>query len=188
MIKNKKHIKHQKGKVCTDCKEHKPLSNFTKKRDTKDGLCHWCKPCKEKRRDLACKFKCWFLAKKARTLRGVKNNTYSKPKFKEFTIEPTDIPGVKIKVTKTYPSGRKVWVATEYPKECPIFKTKLDWGKNGCNINSPSLDRIDSTKGYVKGNVIIVSMLANCMKANATPEQLKQFSRYHLFGVKSDKK
>ncbi len=63
---------------------------------------------------------------------------------------------------------------------------ELEWEErvNGGHDNSPSLDRIDSTKGYVKGNVMIMSNLANRMKSNSTPEQLKQFSRYYLFNNK----
>ena len=74
------------------------------------------------------------------------------------------------------------WEAVEYPKVCPVLGIKLDWGMNGLNGNCPSLDRIDSTKGYIPGNVMIMSNLANAMKSNATPEQLKQFCRYYLFG------
>ena len=56
---------------------------------------------------------------------------------------------------------------------------------NGNQPNSPSLDRIDPTKGYVKGNVMMMSALANRMKQDATLKQLNQFSRYHLFGNKN---
>ena len=48
-----------------------------------------------------------------------------------------------------------------------------DWG------NSPTIDRIDNTKGYVKGNVILVSMLANCIKNQATPDQILTVGNYY---------
>ena len=51
---------------------------------------------------------------------------------------------------------------------------------NGCNNNSPSLDRDNPKLGYIPGNVMMMSNLANKMKNNATHEQLKQFSEYHL--------
>jgi 5-methylcytosine-specific restriction endonuclease McrA len=33
------------AKKCTKCGEEKPLSEFYKRADAKDGLSHWCKPC-----------------------------------------------------------------------------------------------------------------------------------------------
>lgn len=61
---------------------------------------------------------------------------------------------------------------------CPVFGIPLEWsarrGKGqGALANSPSLDRIDPTKGYVKGNVWIISQKANSIKNNATHEELK---------------
>ncbi len=61
---------------------------------------------------------------------------------------------------------------------CPVFGTPLEWsalrGKGGKVVpNSPSLDRIDPTKGYVKGNVWIISHKANTFKSYATHEELK---------------
>ena len=166
---------HQKGKTCIKCKEHKPLSEFVKDKSREDGLSYWCKSCSKEYQDNQCRFKRWFVGKRS----SAKQNGV------EFTIEPTDIPGVKIREVITIDcNGRKhtSWEATEYPKVCPVFGIDLDWGMNGLNGNSPSLDRIDPTKGYVKGNVMMMSDLANRMKQNATPEQLKQFSRYFLFG------
>ena len=169
---------YQKGKVCSMCKEHKPLSEFTKRTSSKDGLGYNCKSCFKEYEDNQCRIKKWFISKRSD----------AKRKNIDFTIKPEDIPGVKIKeTTKIYKSRKYTsWKAVEYPKVCPVFEMELDWGMNGRQPNSPSLDRIDPTKGYVKGNVMIISDLANGMKQNATPEQLKQFGRYHLFGVKSD--
>jgi hypothetical protein len=66
------------------------------------------------------------------------------------------------------------------PKTCPVFK-KYELKKETSDTGgpkpwSPSLDRIDNTKGYVKGNVQVISNKANTMKGNATPEELLQFA------------
>ena len=174
--------KYQKGKVCNICKEHKPFSEFHKNRKAKDGRRNECSYCSLQYKNSICKFKRWFTSKKA----GVKAGYYL------FTIEPTDIPGVKIRETITIDRmGRKYksWEAIEYPKVCPVLGLELDWGMSGKQQpDSPSLDRIDSTKSYIPGNVMMMSTLANKMKSHATPEQLKQFSRYHLFGVRTKTK
>ena len=160
-----------KTKVCTKCKEHKPLNEFHKSKKYKDGLHYECKSCKKEYDDNMCPFKKWFTKKKS----------HAKIVGIEFTILPTDIPGVKI---EWYNSGgrgsRDTWRAIEYPKVCPVFGIELDWGMNGNQPNSPSLDRVNPKFGYIPGNVRLISMRANTMKQNMYLEELKIFEEYIL--------
>ena len=60
----------------------------------------------------------------------------------------------------------------QIPDKCPLLGIPLFAGQGGVCPNSPTLDRIDSSKGYVKGNVWVISYKANTIKSNATPEEL----------------
>jgi hypothetical protein len=61
---------------------------------------------------------------------------------------------------------------------CPIFGMKLGYSNKSAQDNSPSIDRIDNTKGYVKGNVHIISWKANTFKSFATMNELQQIVDY----------
>lgn len=60
--------------------------------------------------------------------------------------------------------------------ECPLLNIPLVYKSKGQVNASPSLDRIDSTRGYTKDNIQVISSLANRMKNNATEEQLITFA------------
>lgn len=66
------------------------------------------------------------------------------------------------------------------PNICPILGTPIyvTTGRSGAFDNSPSLDRIDNALGYVKGNVWVISQLANAMKASANNAQLLKFAEW----------
>lgn len=71
-------------------------------------------------------------------------------------------------------------VLNVWPKDnlCPIFKVPLVKGIKRSAPNSPSLDRINSSKGYVPGNIVVMSYLANELKNDATADELDKIADY----------
>jgi hypothetical protein len=67
-----------------------------------------------------------------------------------------------------------------YPEDgcCPVFGFKLKFGNAGFREHSPSIDRIDSSKGYTKDNIQILSWKANRIKGYATVEELETVLAY----------
>ena len=63
------------------------------------------------------------------------------------------------------------------PDFCPYLKRPLNYRSKNRDKYASSLDRIDSSKGYTKDNVQIISYLANLMKNNATDEELVIFAK-----------
>lgn len=61
------------------------------------------------------------------------------------------------------------------PTHCPVFGIPLfsNDGKGACP-NSPTLDRLDQTKGYIKGNIWVISSKANTIKSYSSLDDLKQ--------------
>ena len=70
-----------------------------------------------------------------------------------------------------------------YPSDmiCPVLGFEMSMGLdgNGWTDTSPSLDRIIPEKGYVQGNVVVVSMRANTIKRDATPEELRKVADFY---------
>lgn len=62
------------------------------------------------------------------------------------------------------------------PSHCPLLGIPLVPSENKISPGSPSLDRKDSMKGYVPGNVWVISHQANRMKSNATSAELLRFA------------
>ncbi len=77
----------------------------------------------------------------------------------EFTITPDDV--------------QSVWTNT-----CPIYQVPLRTNQGQPGPDSHSIDRIDNNKGYIPGNIAIVSMRFNSEKRNLTPELLRRMLAY----------
>ena len=71
------------------------------------------------------------------------------------------------------------------PEFCPILGLRLEQSSTqGSSSSSPSLDRIFPERGYVKGNVRIISQKANRIKNDATAEELgKILDDSHCFEI-----
>jgi hypothetical protein len=176
-------------KKCNKCNLEKNESEFHVAKSFKDGLYTWCKICKsnydkvyrqsDKIQNLYHSKE--YIEKKLiyRTKRLTKDRRYSmlaviknraKNTNKEFNITIEDI---------------------VIPKYCPLLEIKLctkPYGERGRGkgfaMNTPSVDRIDNSKGYIKGNVRVISMKANAMKYSATEEELIKFCTNVLKQIK----
>lgn len=65
----------------------------------------------------------------------------------------------------------------DLPKTCPLLNVTLNYTGNFQDPFYPTVDRLDNNKGYIKGNVWVISRLANTMKNCATLDQLSTFSK-----------
>lgn len=67
----------------------------------------------------------------------------------------------------------------QIPTHCPVLGIPLSVGNGKAHRGSPTIDRIDSTGGYVRGNVIVVSQWANTIKSDATPAQIRAVADFY---------
>lgn len=58
------------------------------------------------------------------------------------------------------------------PERCPALGTVICYTNTKTSLDSPSVDRIDNSKGYVPGNVVVVSYKANIIKNCSTLDEL----------------
>lgn len=65
-----------------------------------------------------------------------------------------------------------------FNNKCPIFGIPLEWNDRGFRETSPSIDRIDNTKGYTRDNIQIISFKANWIKGHASLEDLEILVNY----------
>lgn len=70
------------------------------------------------------------------------------------------------------------------PEKCPVFGIELKWGVGGGKglknrDRTPSVDRIDNTKGYTRDNIVVVSYRANRLKSDGTLAELRRLVEFY---------
>jgi hypothetical protein len=170
-----------KEKSCCQCNKIKLAEEFPKNKQLPGGLHSWCKSC------CAEKHKNSGYAKKYNNVRKQKihNDPVFKAKINKQKQESRlrNIPSVLLKSCKdrALKKGLEFNLTLEdivIPDMCPILLQPIVQGNKDNYKFSPSVDRIDNTKGYIKGNVQIISMKANTIKNSATIEELILFAEW----------
>jgi hypothetical protein len=168
-------------KTCFCCKEIKLAKDFAKNAGLLGGLHTWCKACCSEKHKIS------EYAKKSGAIR--KERMHNDPLFKEKINKQKresrlrNIHAVLLKNCKdrSLKKGIEFNLTLEdivIPNICPILLQPIIQGTKENYRFSPSVDRIDNTKGYIKGNVQIISMKANTIKNSATIEELLLFSEW----------
>jgi hypothetical protein len=153
-------------RMCRYCKVRKPITDFRRERGRKCKRCasKQCMEYYDKRYRSDAAFRILMNCDgRVRRINKTRNNKMV------FTITVKDI---------------------VVPKRCPYLGCKLLTTFGGVQKwNTPTIDRIDNTKGYVPGNVIVCSLRANRMKAMYSVEMLQKFAVGILtaFPTKNDK-
>lgn len=166
-------------KTCKKCNISKESSEFHKS-NSKDGLSPWCKACKN------------VYDKEYRQTEKVQSAYKSKSyrdRKKEYQSRKSRLDPRKKMLILAKCRAKKLGLDFNLeiediviPELCPlldipIYVKPYNDGKRGFHANSPSLDKIVPEKGYIKGNVMVISMKANAMKYNASLEELLIFAK-----------
>lgn len=64
------------------------------------------------------------------------------------------------------------------PTMCPVLGIALYTNQGKAGPNSPSLDRIDNSKGYIPGNICVISYRANVLKGDASVDEMRRLLAY----------
>jgi hypothetical protein len=156
-------------KVCNKCKQLLPVLSFSINKSANDGLQSKCRECD----------------KQYQTKRRLENKeylleygrTYTANKRKDFNYRLQMLVNASKQRAVKYNREHTITledIKSKYPIDgkCPIFGIDLQFNSTGFRDNSPSIDRIDSLKGYTLDNIQIISWKANSIKRNASLEEL----------------
>jgi hypothetical protein len=64
------------------------------------------------------------------------------------------------------------------PDTCPVLGIPIFRTPGKRSANSPSLDRLNPSAGYVRGNVAVISDKANRIKTDATAQELQMVATW----------
>lgn len=138
-------------KKCNRCKALRSFGEFGSDRRGLMGMTETCKPCRNT------KAAANYAARPYERIIFDRAKSRATRKGLEFTITVDDI---------------------VIPRVCPALGIPLMRGQERMTDSSPSIDRIDSSRGYVPGNVRIISNRANRIKSDATLAELEAVARY----------
>ena len=164
--------------ACSTCGFEKPASEFYKNKGRKNGLnTTYCKTCTAIYNRSA-------NAKKARA-DWYQRNKDERQQYSRDWKRNNPARTLLHNARKRSRTDGVICTITEadivIPEYCPVFPwialTHGHTTERGQPLpTAASLDKIDPSRGYIPGNVQVISFLANAMKQNATVKELKSFA------------
>jgi len=176
-------------RMCMKCGNDKPLKDFpiTKKPNGNEYYQHTCKKCRSDQRVANRKnIDVRDHERKLAQTRYNNNKQLVLEKNKQWrdSEDGTKNRMIHRSLQRAREKGYEHSISIDdilIPNECPVLHIPFCSGtKSGGYWNTPSIDRKDSTKGYTKDNIQIISMRANTMKSDASVEELVKFARWVL--------
>lgn len=154
------------SRTCATCKRVRPMSEFVLSTDTRVYRCRRCRSAQQRQWQRS-QGPEYMDRKKARERDRHREDPrvhllYGARKRARATGLPFDLTKEDIVV----------------PDVCPILGLPIAI-KDGAGpaYGSPSLDRFVPSRGYVRGNVWVISHRANALKRNASVEELERLAR-----------
>lgn len=195
---------------CKACSRVLPETEFPIKRAYKNGRDYRCKPCanaaqkrwrdanlervalraKEARAKHPERYKAWNEISRQR-MKAADPDYVRRQAEARRAKDPIKVWAVAVKNQARMRAKRKglpfdidvAYVLSLVTPTCPIFGTPLEYwsrGTKGFYDNSASLDRMIPENGYVRGNLVVISLRANMIKKDATLTELMQIVQFYV--------
>lgn len=178
--------------TCNRCELEREQFNFSKTKNTKSGFHTICNFCRKEQKSIHYRLNHSSIREKQK----IERESWSTEKKEELklknkmwhrdTIAKRLFIRAKDRARKT---GLECNITEEdiiIPEVCPLLGVPFVWGTRHDKWYTYSLDRIDNSLGYIKGNIQVITYLANTMKSKATKEELLTFSKNILNFYKED--
>ena len=162
-------LSNNESKKCNKCKEYKKYNEF--REVTHKNARGWKDPSGRLR---------YSHCKNCESL-DVQNRYRNKPWIQIYSSRKKHAKKNGIPFSITQNDLKKLY--ENIPDRCPVlgepFERSIVGGSNRKRTYSPSLDRIEPSKGYVPGNLLIISDLANRIKQDATVDQIEKVFKFY---------
>lgn len=167
------------AKVCNKCGELRPLSEFHINKNGRLGRQAKCKSCTNSLYYRPRKTEIIAATRKRRLDPSIKSRERVWQRNRRRSNPLTRIlQEAKWRATKRGIAFSITAGDVSIPEICPVLGIPIGMSVGGRSDGSPSIDRIDTRKGYIPGNVLIVSWRANRLKSDATLGEMRAIVAY----------
>lgn len=163
-----------------------PVDLFGRDKSSNDGVSNVCKLCnakyhKERRQNIEAKAK---QQQNSKVYYQKNKEAYKERKRKLLSKED----GYRTKMVaqarcRARDKGLEFSITTDdvtIPSVCPVLGIEVRIGMDKKHKDhSPSIDRINTTEGYTKDNIVVVSWRANRLKNDSTISELKMLYEFY---------